>query len=127
MRAAQMYHISYTPDVSSSCSVKKTTWIVDQWRHTNDFDFFPFLRHNKEVHERFCLEKDSINRRMFFLKDASISVFPNSPEDEKGQVEHSRIKWTRPKPVLEVELNRILVKRTNAKVLKNYFKGSLSK
>ena len=89
--------------------------------------FFLFLGIVKEVHERFCLEKDCINRRMFFLKDASISVFPNSPKDEKGQVEHSRIVWMRPKPVLEKQSNRFFVKRTNSKVLKYNFKGSLSK
>ena len=87
MRAVQIQHKSCSPNVPSSCTIKITTWIGNRWRQPNVPEFNLFFRHREEVIERIYLDEDNIYRWEISFKYTTISVLPDRPEDEEGQIE----------------------------------------
>ena len=77
-----MNHKSNSTNISYSDSIKKVTWVTDQGTRANNSDSFLFLRNQIQKNEVINLFKKSMDSGQFIVKNASVSMFPDTPIEE---------------------------------------------
>ena len=77
-----MNHKCSSTYISCSSSIKKATWVIDQGTRANNSDSFLFLRNRIQKNKVINLFKRSKDNGQFIVKNASVSVFPDTPIEE---------------------------------------------